>query len=489
MLRRGWMKRLSSVWLGAVLALGLAGPVLLSARPVAAQLAPKEEGPPPNIIFIMADDLGYGHLGSYGQEKINTPHLDRLAAEGMRFTQAYAGESVCAPSRSVLMTGMHNGHTRIRANGPGMFLFPVDVTVAEVLKQAGYATGAFGKWGLGDHGTTGVPWQQGFDAFTGQLHQVHAHFYYPYWIWHNDQRYPLYENEGEQQNRYVQDVIHEQALEFIRTHHDEPFFAYLPYIIPHSELAVPDESEAPYLDAFPKVMLDDRREGYIDAEHGYATYAGMISRLDLYVGQVMDLLEKLGIADNTLVIFTSDNGPQGGGMSDPLVEFFDGNGPLRGTKGELYEGGIRVPLIARWPGHIAPGSVSDLPVYFPDVMPTLAEVAGTSAPENLDGFSFLPTLLGEGEQKEHAFMYWAHGGPNGPPHSQAARMGTWKAVQPGRDAPLELYNLQEDLDESNDVAREHPDLVETFKDYFDRAWTERHHFEGVPQSQRSDFVR
>lgn len=436
----------------------------------------------------MADDLGYGHLGAYGQEKIKTPNIDRLAEQGMKFTQAYS-ETICAPSRSVLMTGMHNGHARIRSNGPGMSLFPVDVTIAEVLKQAGYTTGGFGKWGLGDIGTTGVPWQQGFDVFVGQLHQVHAHFYYPYWIWKNDHRYPLFENEGEQRNLYVQDVIHEQALEFIRTNHQEPFFAYLPYILPHVELAVPEESMEPYVDEFPKVFFDDGREGYIDAEHGYATYAGMISRLDRYVGDVMGLLSELDIADNTLVIFTSDNGAQGGSSANRLIEFFKGNGPLRGSKGAVYEGGIRVPLIARWPGRIAPGSVNDHPIYFPDVMPTLAEVARTSAPENIDGISFLPTLLGRGDQKAHEFMYWAFMEANGPPRRQAVRMGPWKLVQPEREAPLELYNIDADIDESDNLAERKPEVVRRMREYMDRAWTERHEFEGVPQSVRDDFVR
>lgn len=469
---------------GLVLLLALALPRVSSSEP---RGGAAEEGQRPNIVFILADDLGYEHLGAYGQEKIRTPNLDRLAAQGMRFTQAYS-ESICAPSRSVLMTGLHNGHARIRSNAPGMYLMPVDVTVAEVLKQAGYATGGFGKWGLGDYGSTGVPWRQGFDEWFGQLHQVHAHFYYPYWVWSNDRRYPLFENEGERRGRYVADVTHQNALEFIRTHKDGPFFAYLPYILPHSELTVPEESMEPYVDEFPKVMHDDRREGYIDAEHVYATYAGMISRLDGYVGEVMTLLETLGIAENTLVIFTSDNGPQGGGASDRLVEFFDGNGPLRGSKGDLYEGGIRVPLIARWPGRIAAGSVSDLPVYFPDVMPTLAALAGTSPPPNIDGLSYLPTLLGKGEQEKHPFMYWAFYAPQGPPRSQAVRMGDWKAVRHG-DAELELYDLARDLDESEDVASRHPEVVERMKALMERALADRHHFEAIPQSGRPDFVR
>lgn len=463
----------------------------LAANPLGSQqpggLAAARQPTPPNIVLILADDLGYGHLGAYGQRKIRTPNLDRLAAEGMRFTQAYS-ESICAPSRSVLMTGLHNGHARIRSNAPGMYLMPVDATVAEVLQQAGYATGGFGKWGLGDHGSTGVPWRQGFDQWFGQLHQVHAHFYYPYWVWSGDRRYPLFENRGERRERYVADVTHQHALEFIRTHHDRPFFAYLPYVLPHSELVVPEDSERPYLDAFPRVRYDDRREGYIDSEHVYATYAGMISRLDAYVGEVVELLERLEIADNTVVIFTSDNGPQGGGASNALVEFFDGNGPLRGTKGDLYEGGIRVPLIARWPGRIQAGSVSDLPVYFPDVMPTLAELAGTSPPENIDGLSFLPTLLGQSGQRRHPFMYWAFYSPQGPPRAQAVRMGDWKAVQQG-DAELELYNLRTDLAESDDVAGRHPEVVRQMRAHMERALTERHHFAAVPQSGRADFVR
>ena len=465
--------------------------LLLSAaagtHPMRAQ-SPPDTTRPPNIVLIMADDLGYGHLGSYGQTKIQTPNLDRMAAEGIRLTQFYAGESVCAPSRSVLMTGMHNGHTRVRANGPGMYLMPVDVTLAEVLKQGGYATGLFGKWGLGDAGTTGVPNRQGFDTFYGQLHQVHAHFYYPYWIWHNDQRYALFENEGEQQNRYVQDMLHEQALHFIRSHQGEPFFAYLSYLLPHVELTVPNDAKAPYLNDFPRVPIEDPREGYLADEHGYAAYAGMVSRLDRQVGEVMQLLEDLDLDENTLVIFTSDNGPQGGPWSQ-LVSFFDGNGPLRGVKGQLYEGGIRVPLIARWPGRIGAGTTSDHPGYFPDLMPTLAEAAGVSAPENVDGVSLMPTLLTEEGQKQHEYMYWAHYAAHGPPRSQAVRSGRWKAVQPGPEAAVELYDLRTDSDESDDVAGGHPNVLQGMKEYMRRAHDERYPFVGVPQSTRADFVR
>lgn len=445
------------------------------------------DGGPPNIVLIVADDLGYGSVGAYGQDQISTPHIDRMAEEGMRFTHAYS-ETICRPSRSVLMTGMHNGHARLRANGRGMHLFPVDVTLAEVLKQSGYVTGAFGKWGLGNFGTPGVPWLQGFDTFTGQLDQVHAHFYYPYWIWQDGRRYSLFENEGEQHARYVQDVIHQHALEFIRAHQEGPFFAYLPYLLPHVELVVPEDSKRPYVDRFPAVVIDDPREGYIDADHGFATYAGMISRLDRYVGEVMALLKNLEIDNRTLVIFTSDNGAQGGAWRQ-LIEFFDANGGLRGAKGDVYEGGIRVPFIARWPGRIEAGTTSDRSIYFPDMMPTLADVAATSPPPRIDGISFLPTLLGREHHEEKRAMYWAHAGPNGPAQQQALRIGAWKLVKPGSDAPLELYHLESDREESEDLADRYPAMVDRLRKEMDRSWTRRHEFAGGAEARRSDFVR
>lgn len=443
----------------------------------------------PNIVFIMADDLGYGHLGGYGQEKIKTPNIDRLAEEGMKFTQAYAGESVCAPSRSVLMTGLHNGHTAVRANGRGMYLYDEDVTVAEVLKEAGYTTGGFGKWGLGDHDTPGQPNRQGFDEFFGQLDQVHAHFYYPFWVWHNQEKYALAENEGEKQNRYVQDEIHSKALDFIRRNHDRPFFAYLAYIIPHVELVVPEDSEAPYRDQFPKVSIKDPREGYLSSDHAYATYAGMITRLDRQVGEVLALLDELNLTENTLVIFTSDNGAQGNAWQ-PLIDFFKGNGPLHGHKGQLYEGGIRVPLIARWPGQIEPGSVTDHMCYFPDVMPTLAEVAGVEAPPGTDGISFLPILLGQGEQKEHSYLYWAHyRGHDEPPQSQAVRAGKWKAIQPQPGAAVELYDLESDIGETWNLASEKTEMAEELTAFLTEALSERRVYEPTPGTTRADFVR
>ncbi len=398
-----------------------------------------------------------------------------MAAEGVRFTDAYAGASVCGPSRSVLMTGLHVGHTPRRANGGGKYLYDSDVTIAEVLADAGYATGAFGKWGLGMDYTPGNPLNQGFDRFYGQLHQIHAHFYYPSWVWRNHSKVRIPENAGGARGRYVHDLVHMKGMNFIRNHRDQPFFLYLAYTIPHVELVVPDESEKPYRDKFPKITIEDPRDGYIGSDHAYATYAGMISRLDDDIGELRTLLEKYGLAENTIVVFTSDNGPQQGGPWDPLLKFFDGNGPLRGGKGWLYEGGIRVPLIAWGPGHVDGGRTSDLPVYFPDFLPTLADLANATPPERTDGISFAPTLLGEGEQKRHEFMYWAsyHPWRGEKPRKQAVRMGKWKALQHKPGGDLRLYNLEKDIDESDDVSGSHPKVVEKVNNYLEGARTPR----------------
>ncbi|MCZ6514873.1 MAG: arylsulfatase, partial [Acidobacteria bacterium] len=323
----------------------------------------------PNIIFIMADDLGYGHLGSYGQEKIATPHIDQLAAEGMRFTQSYAGATVCAPSRSVLMTGLHGGRSPVRGNLGGQPLHDEDITLAEILKQAGYQTGGFGKWGLGVEGTSGHPLDQGFDEFVGYLHQVHAHFYYPYWLTDGHGTLLLPENEGRKQARYAHDVIAERALEFIRKNKDQPFFCYLPVTIPHVELAVPESSLEQYQGRWPETPgAEEKRPGYIVSQTPKATYAAMVSHLDRDVGRIAALVKELGIDQRTLIIFTSDNGGQSG--VDVQEEFFQANGELRGYKGSMYEGGLRVPMIARWPGRIRPGAVSDHITHFADMMPT-----------------------------------------------------------------------------------------------------------------------
>ena len=442
---------------------------------------------PPNIVFIMADDLGHGALGCYGQDKIATPNIDRIAAEGMLFSQAYAGSHVCQPSRSVLMTGLHTGHTPVRANDTRQFLLDEDVTVAELLKSAGYATGGFGKWGLGYEGTSGHPNRQGFDEFYGQYLQVHAHFYYPFWIWHNDQKVMLPENEGRKQARYIADETHRHALDFIRAHHEGPFFAYLPYIIPHVELVVPDDSEQPYRGKFPQVRIDDPREGYLGSEDGLTTFAGMVSRLDDQVGDVLDLLEELGVAHNTIVIFTSDNGAQGGTWRE-MNAFFDSTGGLRGNKGAFYEGGLRVPFLARWPARIQPGSTSDHICCFQDMLPTCCDIAGIESPAETDGISIMPTLTGEGAQDEHLALYWEY--PRRETIGRATRMGDWKAVQPRPDRPVELYNLAADPAEETDVAAAHPALLREMISYMDGAHVPpREHPGPAIRSGVSDYVR
>ena len=444
--------------------------------------------PPPNIVFIMADDLGVGGVSCYGQKKYQTPNIDRLAREGMRFTAAYAGSNVCAPSRSVLMTGLHTGHTAVRANGKNRFLYDADVTVAELLKQRGYATGGFGKWGLGLEDTPGVAVKQGFDEWFGPYSQHHAHFYFPFWIWHNLEKQMLPENEGGKRGRYIFDETHARALEFIRSHRDGPFFAYLPYIIPHVELVVPDEDEKPFRDKFPKVAMPDPRPGYIGSEHGYATYAGMVTRLDRAVGEVLALLRDLKLDEKTIVIFTSDNGAQGGGVWNQLVEFFDSTAGLRGGKGDFYEGGIRVPFIARWPGRIQAGAVSAMPIAFWDVMPTFADLAGAPAPSRCDGVSFAPTLLGGSGQRAHEFFYWEY--PTRKAPAQCVRMGDWKALTAKRGAGWELYNLKDDPKETKDVAAENAAIVEKLQVIASREHEpERDYPELNPPSRLEDYVR
>ena len=378
-----------------------------------------DEGTKPNIVFIMADDLGYGHLGCYGQDKIRTPRIDRLATQGMKFTQVYAGCTVCAPSRSVLMTGKHMGHTSVRKNSGSVPLLPNDVTIGEILQEAGYTTGAFGKWGLGEVGSGGEATVQGFDEFFGYYNQIHAHTYYPGHLWWNDNKYPLPGNSprpldgltGEKRGQYTADEIQTKALDFIRRNKDEPFFCYVPYTIPHTELLPPDEVMQRYEGEFPEpTPWVDVRGHYSDQPKPRTAFAAMVSHMDNHVGQILDLLEELNLADNTIVFFTSDNGGQLRGGPD--LEFFKGNGILRSGKSSLYEGGIRVPMIVRWPGHIEANSTSDFPWYFPDVLPTLSEIGGIRKPlpSDIDGLSVLPTLIGEGEadaaQAERAHLYW-----------------------------------------------------------------------------------
>ncbi|QDT37300.1 arylsulfatase [Stratiformator vulcanicus] len=411
----------------------------------------------PNIIFILADDLGYGDLGCYGQTNFETPRIDEMAGEGMKFTDFYAGSTVCAPSRCVLMTGMHTGHCRIRGNA--MYpLEPGDVTIAEVLQDAGYKTGLFGKWGLGEEGSTGVPNKQGFNEFFGYLNQHHAHNYYPTFLYRNQERIsvdnvvPDEDSRGggvaSEKNVYSHDLIAENALDFIEQSKDEPFFLYMAVTLPHANnQGGPRGMEVPDLGEFADRDWPEPQKGL----------AAMIQKLDTDVGRVLDKLAELDIDDETIVLFTSDNGPhnEGGNRS----EYFDSNGPLRGLKRALYEGGIRVPMIARWPGKIEAGSVTDHASYFGDFFATAAELSGASVPEDLglDSVSFAPTLLGESDQPESNYLYWEFYEQGG---RKAVRKGKWKAIRQPWDAEkLELYNLREDIGEDHDVAGEHPEIV------------------------------
>ena len=445
-------------------------PVLYAGTGALATAAPEKK---PNIVFIMADDLGYAHLGCYGQRKILTPRIDRMAAEGLRFTQCYAGAPVCAPSRSVLMTGLHSGHTSVRGNSGGIPLLDDDVTVAELLKPLGYSTGIFGKWGLGDAGTPGVPTRQGFDEFFGYLHQVHAHFYYPFFLWHNEQKFLLPGNDGGKQEQYTHDVIVDRALEFVRRNRERRFFLYMPFTIPHTELLVPEDSFGEYEGKFqePRPYVDRRRH-YADQPAPRTAFAAMVTRMDRDVGRVLDLLGELGIDRQTIVFFTSDNGGQGGGGPD--LKFFQGNAPLRGAKGQLHEGGIRVPMIVRWPGVVESGAVSDHVWSFQDVMPTLVELGGGTTPPRTDGISAVPSLVGETvagrKQERHRHLYWEH--PRGRGLMQAVRMGRWKALRAGWAAPIELYDLEKDIGETTDVAREHGGVVRTIETYLKTARTQ-----------------
>ena len=457
------------------------------------------ENQTPNIIYIIADDLGYGDLGSFGQQHIQTPNLDRMAEEGMKFTQHYAGSTVCAPSRSVLMTGFHSGRTQIRGNREQLPIgqYPLmygTVTLSNLLQERGYATGAFGKWGLGYPGSSGVPSLQGFDEFFGFLGQRRAHFFYPEFLFHDVKGEELrrvyldgnvvddtpawegFEHPGSgkpiERAQYSADVIHEEAMRFLEENHDRPFFLFYPTQIPHASLTVPDETLQLYLD-------DDGNSIFVEEIHNFghyteqpmpkAAYAAMVTHLDQQTGEILDKLEELGIAENTLVIFTSDNGSHSeGGYHYSML---DSNGPLRGGKRDLYEGGIRVPTIAWWPGSIEPGAESDLISGFQDMLPTFAELAEAVPPPGIDGISIVPTLLGTGGQKVHEYLYWEfheHGG------KQAVRWGDWKAVrlnvrQNPDDAPVELYNLAEDIGEEHDVADRHPEIVGQMVEYMQEA--------------------
>ncbi|MEM9159687.1 MAG: arylsulfatase [Verrucomicrobiota bacterium] len=425
----------------------------------------------PNIIYILADDLGYGDLSCYGQKRFETPNIDSLAEEGMRFTAHYSGSSVCAPSRCSLLTGLHTGHAQVRGNAEVMpeGQMPMEegtFSLARMLKNQGYVTGLFGKWGLGAPESVTEPLKVGFDRFYGYNCQRLAHHYYPYFLWDDDRREILWDNFGLERGVYAPTLIHEQALSFIDENRSRPFFCYYALIQPHAEMLAPEyymekyrgkflpESSYSGIDGGP----DFRKFAYASQPEGRAAFAAMVNNIDDYVGDIVGKLKELGIDESTLIIFTSDNGPHEVGGHDP--DFFDSNGPLRGYKRDLYEGGIRVPMIARWPGKIRKRSVSDHVCAFWDVMPTLADLAGVSPSPKTDGVSFLPTLLG-GEQEEHKYLYWEFHERKG---RLAIRKGKWKGVRYNAalnpTAKLELYNLMDDPGEELDLAEYYPEVVD-----------------------------
>jgi arylsulfatase A-like enzyme len=436
----------------------------------------------PNVVFIILDDLGPADLGCYGSKCIRTPNIDRLAREGIRFTRAYAGCSVCAPTRSTLMTGRHMGHTTVRANPGGVPLRDEDVTIAEVLKKAGYATGGFGKWGLGDLDTSGVPERQGFDRFFGYYHQVHAHYFYPEYLIDTGRKVPLPANtgfypadgkrpEGPVATRdaaagaervFSAYAIFAEMKQFITDHKDRPFFCYAPWTVPHARYEIPDDDPAWQLYKDEPWPMEDR------------VFAAYITMADRMVGETLALLAELGLDERTIVFFCSDNGAP----NDSKI--LNSSGGLRGKKGQLYEGGIRTPLIARWPKRIKPRTASDAPVYLPDILPTLAELTNSKShvPPNVDGVSLAPELLGAGTIPRDRTLYWEWNGAHFAPYEpkfQAVRRGRWKLIRNALDGPWELYDLA-DEGESTDVAAALPEVVAELS-----KWIERNREPHLPQ--------
>jgi arylsulfatase A-like enzyme len=416
---------------------------LLAAAPAVAATSPTV---PPNIVFILEDDAGVGDFGCYGSKDILTPNVDRLAAEGMRFTNAYSGSAVCAPTRCVLMTGLHTGHCRRRDNTatgaldqfqgrPLVFLEPADFTVAKLLQRHGYACGGFGKWGLGNPGSEGVPEKQGFDEWFGYYDQVHAHDYYTDHLVSNSQEVPLPGNAGGKKGQYSADVIHAEAMKFLEQNGGKRrFFLYVSYTLPHGQYIIP--SDAPHSDKpWPQEIKN---------------YAAMVSLYDRQIGDLLERLKRLRLEENTIIFFSSDNG-----ANPSFVKYLNSAAGLRGVKSQLYEGGIRAPLVVRWPGHIARGTTSDLLTSHVDFLATVADLLGAAPPKDTDGVSILPTLLGQSQTKRHEALYWEiyH------PFQQAMRMENWKAFRRGTKMPLELYDLAVDPREGSDVAAQHPEVV------------------------------
>ena len=456
-------------------------PIALCASYALISCAPDNKKEPlPNIVYILADDLGYGDLSCYGQQKFSTPNIDRLAREGMLFTQHYTGCTVSAPSRSCLMTGQHTGHTPVRGNKgwvpEGNFPLPADsYTVAEMLKTKGYVTGAFGKWGLGYIETEGDPDSQGFDEFYGYNCQSLAHNYYPDHLWHNHEKVLLPENDSSKTGIYSADLIHKAALDFLETNKDKPFFLFYPTTIPHAELFAKEEYMKMFRGKFnPEKSYKGVDEGhdfrlgpYGSQPEAHAAFAAMITELDDYVGELLAKLTELGLEKNTIVIFASDNGPHLEAGADP--DYFNSNGNLRGYKRDMYEGGIRTPMLVRWPSKVKAGSESNHVSAFWDILPTFAEIAGAENPEGINGMSFLPSLLGK-KQKQHEYLYWEFHEQGG---KMAVRMGNWKAVKLNIDKTpqgvTELYNLSTDIGETNNIALSNPEIVKKMEEIMKQA--------------------
>jgi len=449
-----------------------------------------EEQPKPNIILIMADDLGYTELGCYGQKIIRTPNIDRLAEEGMRFTQFYSGSPVCAPSRCVLLTGLHSGHAYVRDNyelggfrdeeeGGQLPLPEGTQNIGSILKENGYVTSIIGKWGLGGPESTGVPNKQGFDYFYGYLCQKQAHNYYPTHLWENEQ-WDTLDNEffmphqkldGDPDdtksyekysgNEYAQDKMIKKALAFLEKNKDTSFFLYLPFTVPHLALQVPEDE--PSLDDYKEIIPDSPyvgNKGYLPHTYPRAAYAAMITRMDREIGKIIQFLKSNDLDENTVVLFTSDNGPTYNRIGGSDSEFFDSNKPFSGLKGSVHEGGIRVPLVVWWPGKIKPNSVSDHLGAFQDFLPTIADLVDTDYQGSVDGLSLYPTLIGQDGQENHSHLYWEFPSYGG---QVAVRMGNWKAIGKGLlknpDNPLELFNLKNDIAEQKNVADENPEII------------------------------
>lgn len=393
----------------------------------------------PNIVFILADDAGIGDFSCYGCRYGTTPNIDRLAQEGMKFTRAYSGNAVCAASRCVLMTGLHPGHALYRANAAKLFLPAGQLTVARLLHDAGYVTGGFGKWGLGRPGTPGAAEKEGFDEFFGYYDQTHAHNYYTDHLFRNSERVPIPENADGKKVVYSQSLIADETLKFIERNKDRPFFCYAAWTPPHGDYVIP--SDAPYTDR--------------PWSQTVKNYAAMVGLVDRDLGRVMQKLKDLGLDDKTLVIFSSDNG-----ANREFIKPLGSTGNYRGYKRLLYEGGIRAPMLVRWPGHIKAGSTSDILTTFMDFLPTAAELAGTKTPTEIDGISMLPTLLGQEQQDKHDSLYFEIYEPY---FQQSVRLRDWKGYRLGTKAPLELYDLKTDPKEQHNIASEHPDIVKTLE--------------------------